>query len=259
MIYNYLSEFTAPFLTPVAICFFVWIAGLGLHFGGCRFWGKCCTVGGILLLLAFSSPAVGGALLATLEDDYPLVAPAACKEADAVVVLGGVTAAPAPPRETIDVGAGFDRLLHGMRLLRLGKAPILVLSGGGRTEQAGMKISEASRLYQLALEYGIDPRSLVLEERSNNTYENARFTSELLKSRGLNTILLVTSASHMPRAAGAFEKQGLHTIAAPTDLRAVDEPNPIRGLMPGLTGLEYSTIAFREYCGLAIYWVRRWI
>ncbi len=257
--YDYLSEFTTPFLTPFGICLFIWITGLGFHFSGYRFWGKCFTVGGILLLLAFSCPALGGAMLATLEDDYPLIAPAACKEADAVVVLGGVTAPPVPPRATIDVGPGFDRLLHGLRLLRLGKAPILVLSGGGSAEQAGMKISEASRLYQLALEYGVEPTSLLLEERSNNTHENARFTSELLKSRGLSTILLVTSASHMPRAAAAFEKQGLNTIAAPTDLRAIDEPNLIRGLMPGVTGLEYSTIALREYCGLAIYWVRRWI
>lgn len=257
--YDYLSEFTAPFLTPVGICFLIWMSGLGFHFRGYRFRGKCCTVGGILLLLAFSNPALGGALLATLEDDYPLIAPAGCQEADAVVVLGGVTAPPVPPREAIDVGEGFDRLLHGMRLLRLGKAPILVLSGGGSAEQAGMKISEASRLYQLALEYGVDPRSLLLEERSNNTHENARFTSELLKSRGLSTILLVTSAWHMPRAAAAFEKQGLNTIAAPTDLRAIDEPNLMRNLMPGISGLEYSTIALREYCGLAIYWVRRWI
>ena len=63
----------------------------------------------------------------------------------------------------------------------------------------------------------------------------------------------------MPRAAAAFEKQGLNTIAAPTDLRAIDEPNLMRNLMPGLNGLEYSTIAIREYCGIAIYWIRRWI
>jgi uncharacterized SAM-binding protein YcdF (DUF218 family) len=257
--YDYLSEFTAPFLTPIGLCLVVWIAGLGLRLNGYRIWGKCCTVGGILVLLAFSSPLVGGALLASLEDDYPLIAAAACQEADAIVVLGGVTSPPVPPRETIDVGGGFDRLLHGLRLLRLGKAPILVLSGGGAAGQAGMKISEAARLYQLALEYGVEPRSLRLEERSNNTYENARFTSELLLEEGLSTVLLVTSAAHMPRAAAAFKKQGLNTVAAPTDLRAIDESRLVHALMPGLNGLEYSTIALREYCGLAIYWVRRWI
>lgn len=257
--YDYLSEFTAPFLTPLGLCLFVWICGLGLRFKGYRIWAKLCTVGGILLLLGFSSPAVGGALLAALEDDYPLIAPAACREADAIVVLGGVTAPPVPPRDTIDVGAGFDRLLHGLRLLRLGKAPILVLSGGAAAERTGMQISEAARLYQLALEYGVEPRSLLLEERSNNTYENARFTSELLMNKGLSTILLVTSAAHMPRAAAAFKRQGLNTVAAPTDLRVVEEPNLVHGFMPGLNGLEYSTIALREYCGLAIYWARRWI
>ena len=257
--YDFLSDLTLPLLTPIGLAMLVWLVGLGLGLRGYRFVRKCCTIGGILLLLAFASPEVGGAFLATLEDDYPVTTAADCADADAIVILGGVTAPPMPPRATIDVGAGFDRLLHGMRLFRLGKAPVLLLSGGAAMEQAGIQITEAARLFRLSIEYGIDPSAIWLEERSENTHENARFSSEMLRNKGLSKVLLVTSASHMPRAAAAFKKEGLDTVAAPTDMRAIGEPDAMRSLVPSLRGLEYSTIAMREYCGLVVYWVRGWI
>ena len=85
---------------------------------------------GILLLLFSSNPLISDALLRSLEDDFPVVAAESSPAAGAIVVLGGMTFAPVPPRIDVEVGEAFDRLLHGMRLLRAGKAPVLLLSGG---------------------------------------------------------------------------------------------------------------------------------
>ena len=46
-------------------------------------------------------------------------------------------------------------------------------------------------------ELGLDTARIVFERNSRNTYENARYTRELLAAHGLRRVLLVTSAAHM--------------------------------------------------------------
>src|SRR2546430_728459 len=62
--------------------------------------------------------------------------------------------------------------------------------------------------------------ALALETRSRNTYENAAESATIACARGLRRLLLVTSASHMPRAAALFRRQagrcGLSILPAPT-------------------------------------------
>ena len=58
---------------------------------------------------------------------------------------------------------------------------------------------------------------MVLEERSLNTRQNAAYGAELLKARGIDRILLVTSALHMPRAVALFKAQGLQVSNRPTN------------------------------------------
>jgi uncharacterized SAM-binding protein YcdF (DUF218 family) len=49
---------------------------------------------------------------------------------------------------------------------------------------------------------------MLLETRSRNTRENARYSAQLLDARKMHHILLVTSALHMERAMGEFSAQG---------------------------------------------------
>ncbi len=59
-------------------------------------------------------------------------------------------------------------------------------------------------------------RSKTRRPRSQNTWENARYTAQLMKKLGLQKIFLVTDAAHMPRAIYAFDHNGVQPIAAPT-------------------------------------------
>ncbi|MBT4500043.1 MAG: YdcF family protein, partial [Gemmatimonadetes bacterium] len=170
-----------------------------------------------------------------------------------------VTLPPLPPRLEVDVGPGFDRLLHGMRLLRAGKGNFLILSGGTIPSLVGSEVTEAVQLQSLALEYGIQAEAILLEGRSRNTYENAIFTRELLEKHGLGKVLLVTSASHMRRSVAVFRTQGMEVIPAPTDVRVVDLPPNLGSLVPTLGGLEFSTIAIKEHVGWWVYRLRGWI
>ena len=254
-----IGKLLTPLASPLGTSFVLWVAGALIYWRWSRAWGLRCAVAGIALVLLCSNFLVGEALLRSLEDDYPCREPAAYPRADAIVVLGGVTGPPIPPRTSVDVGAGFDRLLHGVRLLRADRAPLLVLSGGVISFMVGSEVTEALRLQELALEYGVAPEAMVLEERSRNTYENGLYTRELLQARGIERILLVTSALHMWRAAAVFRSQGLEVIPAPTDVRVVPRPFTPARLLPDLSALEFSTAATKEYVGFLVYCLKGWI
>jgi uncharacterized SAM-binding protein YcdF (DUF218 family) len=106
--------------------------------------------------------------------------------------------------------------------------------------------------------------SIILEANSRNTAENAQFSGTLLDTLGVESILLVTSALHMPRAVPLFEALGLEVIPAPTDTIVSDAdwealvqanlPGQILNLLPSAGSLNLTTNALKEYLGI---WVNQ--
>ncbi len=85
---------------------------------------------------------------------------------------------------------------------------------------------------------------IVLEQKSlsvhRNTYGNAVFAAELIRPAPGERWLLVTSASHMPRAIGTFHKAGFPV-----------EPWPV---LDGAGNLDYKLrVALHEWFGLIAY------
>ena len=255
----YLSKLLAPLVYPMGLSFCLWVAAAALRWRSQRQWSERLGWGGAGLIILFSTPAVSNVLLGSLENDYELVAPARAPRVDAIVVLGGVTAAPIPPRVHVEVHDSFDRLLHGARLWKAGRAPWLVLSGGVISYLVGSDLPEAERLAALAAELGVPREALLLEPSSRNTRENAVHTARLLRERGLERVLLVTSASHMRRAHGAFTRAGVAAIASPTDIQVVPRPFSLARALPDVESLRASTRAIKEYVGLVVYWLRGWV
>jgi uncharacterized SAM-binding protein YcdF (DUF218 family) len=108
-------------------------------------------------------------------------------------------------------------------------------------------------------EWGIPAAAIEIEEASINTRENALFSYRLLSARGIRKIILVTSAMHMPRAAGAFRKAGFEVVPAPADFRTGwGEGNPVLLWLPSAGSLEHSQAPLHEWLGLWIYRLRGW-
>jgi uncharacterized SAM-binding protein YcdF (DUF218 family) len=252
-----ISQILRSLATPLGGSLFLCSLGL-LLYRQSPLGGMSCEVAGAVLLLLFSSPLVGQALLRSLEDHYPSLDPEFYPQADAIVVLGSVTGLPMSARLSIDVNGEFNRLLQGMRLLRIERAPLLVLSGGIKNSWGKSDVTEAARMKSLALEYGVESGAILLEERARNTYENALFTWDLLQEQGVQQVLLVTSAAHMLRAAAVFRSQGLEVIPVSTGVRTMVRPFSLMQFLPAIRALEYSTIAMREYIGLLFYYLRGW-
>ena len=101
---------------------------------------------------------------------------------------------------------------------------------------------------------GIPRSRLELESASRTTHENAVFAAGLINPKPGERWLLVTSASHMPRAVGCFRRLGLDVEAFPVDRRPGTR-NRTSPFSAAAQGLETTDTAMREWIGLAVYWM----
>lgn len=104
------------------------------------------------------------------------------------------------------------RVLRGIELYRQGLAPMLVLSGTGRSDEP--KPTEAEVRAKLAITMGIPPEAIFKEETANTTREESQHIAGLLRQRNVQRILLVTESLHMRRAKLVFERAGVQVLPA---------------------------------------------
>ncbi|MEZ0469163.1 YdcF family protein [Luteimonas salinilitoris] len=191
--------------------------------------------------LVWSIPQASDWLRGRLESRHPTVAEAALPEADAIVVLGGGYYGWLKRRNVDPEQLKGSRLAAGARAWQARRAPVVVLSGDG---------SEAPKMAAGIARLGVPASAVVLDDRSRSTRDNARFTAVLAERRGMERILLVTSALHMPRALRAFRNAGLDAVPVP-----VPETSPRVGWrerwLPSRRALWRSSRALKEYVALA--------
>jgi uncharacterized SAM-binding protein YcdF (DUF218 family) len=96
---------------------------------------------------------------------------------------------------------------------------------------------------------------ILLEERSRNTRENAKYTQELLaKNPEIKSLVLVTSAFHQRRALGCFAKVGLRPQSFPADFYTTDRSwTPDYWLVPDMSALSRWSLLLHEMAGYFVY------
>jgi uncharacterized SAM-binding protein YcdF (DUF218 family) len=220
---------------------------------------------GLTLLLVCSNAWVAKFLVRSLEWQYLPVNP--IPNAEAIVVLGGATKSANQPRSTVDLSEAGDRVIYAAQLYRQKKAPRIILSGG-RIDWRGSGSPESADMANVLISIGIPSEAIIQEPNSLNTYENAVNVKKILVSRGINKILLVTSALHMPRSVKIFQRQGVDAIPTPTDFLvsgaelqelSVTPKSAILNLLPEVNNLQQFTSAVKEYIGSFIYGLRGWL
>ena len=253
----FLSKLLSLFIHPLSL-------GLLLVLGGgiAGWWWRrlgLVVIGlGVLVLWIPSTPVVSDWMQGTLESRYPPAPVDAAPNANAIVVLGGSVGPPKPPRVYPDLTSASDRVWHAARLFQADKAPLIVASGG-TLPWKHQQFREAEVMQRLLKSWGVPADSVLLESSSANTYENARFTADLASKRGIDRVLLVTSALHMRRALATFRSAGVNALPMATDYRVVDRRRTLLDLLPSANALAGSTAAIREYVGYWVYDWRGWI
>ncbi len=102
-------------------------------------------------------------------------------------------------------------------------------------------------------EFGVKVRWV--EDRAGTTWANARFSADMLRADGIDTVFVVTHAWHMRRALLAFRRFGLTAVPAPTHLIQPFSPGPA-WFVPEASGWASSAFALHEWLGLAWYSIR---
>ena len=90
------------------------------------------------------------------------------------------------------------------------------------------------------------------EDKSRNTAQNARFSAALTKDDD-RPWLLITSASHMPRAVASFRAAGVSVLAYPVDFRT--EPDHLSWPRQPASSIGFAGTAVHEWLGLLVYYV----
>jgi uncharacterized SAM-binding protein YcdF (DUF218 family) len=215
------------------------------------------VVTGLLWLLA--TPWLSRNLQTSIESQVSEVSADALPKTDAIVVLGGTLTPPASAGSDANLSAAADRLVYAARLYKLGKSPIILISGGNPVG-AGTMDAESVHAAALLRGWGIPADAILTETESVNTYENAVYSKLMLDQHGLKSILLVTSALHMPRALATFESAGVQAIPAATDFETTAPgASGMEAWIADPAALEGTTRALKEYFGRLVYRQRGWI
>ncbi|MDP7595867.1 MAG: ElyC/SanA/YdcF family protein [Pseudomonadales bacterium] len=205
------KKLIASFLMPLPLGLTVCIIGIILlWFSRRQQTGKLLVTIGVLSILLFSSRFVANVLLGPLENAYPRYQQIEGQKTPVyVVVLGGGHSANQTLRSFDQLyRSSVKRVLEGVYQSRHLNAQ-LVLSGGAPYSN----ISNAELMADLATRVGVPKERILVENRSRDTGEQAQYLQSMVKD---DSFLLVTEASHLPRAMRIFEKQGMKPIPQAT-------------------------------------------
>jgi uncharacterized SAM-binding protein YcdF (DUF218 family) len=190
-------------------------------------------------------------LLQPLELYYPPMSGPVLPSQDAVIVLAGsVEGQPVTNTPTLSGTSTLPRLICGITRWRNGEAPLLVMSGGPQAASGPQPLG-ADVMQTLAVQLGVPASAIMTEARSRTTAESAVEVRRLFA--GLQRVILVTSALHLPRATAVFRKEGFEVTPAPCDYLSDAGEVEAKDFLPKATRLANIGLAIHEYVGLAVY------
>jgi uncharacterized SAM-binding protein YcdF (DUF218 family) len=211
--------------------------------------GKIIITVGVVVLTIFSLGFLSNTLLGVLENEHsPLTDLQKLKGVKWIVVLGGGVVSDNRLSANDQISASsLSRLVEGIRIHTNLEGSKLIFSGGAVFDP----IPEAKVLADVALSLGVGEENILLESVSKDTEDQAQNIQKFAKLHENERFVLVTSASHMPRAVALFRRFGLRPIAAPTDFQVKRQTgiNPL-SFSPSSSGLTKMERVFHEYLGL---------
>lgn len=198
-----------------------------------------------------STPAIANKGIAWLEDQHRPIEDLAPFQGHAVVLLpsGMNRLDPALGWVNRPAESGWERLLVAVETAREVGGTLLI-PGGSFTGPSGEPI--AVTMKNVIERMGIGLTEIEVETRSLNTYENLAFLADRL---GDEPFLLVTSATHMPRAMAVADQLDLNAIPQPADFLKSDVIG-LRSFLPSGSAIVTWQVVLHELVGQQIYRLR---
>jgi uncharacterized SAM-binding protein YcdF (DUF218 family) len=171
---------------------------------------------------------------------------------DVIVLLGGGARDMAPDMSGTGAPSGdmLERLVTAVRLQKALGIPVIVSGGSGFSTKA----PEAPIVRRFLIDLGVPSQQVIVEDKSRDTIENARYTAKIINDFKLKKPILVTSAYHMQRSVFSFERAKLRVVPFPAGFRTW-KPRQYgwEDYFPDADALLDSTIALKEHIGILFY------
>lgn len=241
-----LKKVIGGLLLPLPLLIMVMaIALLLLWFSRWQKTGKIILSFACMILLLISLQPVADGLLAPTENRYPTWQNQ--QKVQFVVVLGGgYTWNPDWAPGSNMINNSLPRLVEGIRLWRENPGAKLIFTGAAAQSNP---VSSAEVTSRVAQSLGVPLSDIITLTKPKDTRQEA---AEVAKVVGDRPFLLVTSASHLPRAMIFFQQQGLKPFPAPANQLAIRSPlNFWERVIPSPLWLEHSDRAIYEGLGRA--------
>lgn len=224
----------------------------------------------IFIILTFlfsliSTEFIASKFIQILEDRFPVILLDQAEEVDAVIVLGGMSN---PLRQITtfpEFTDGVERILIGEKLFLLRKTKLILISGA--TGYIRQSITPESIPLKQYLLYSIPEESILIDDLSRNTYENAIESLKICKDHSIKKVYLITSAFHMYRAYHVFQHVLKHEypnypltiLPYPVDYRSLRTIAGIEDFFPNDVALNKSTTAIKEFIGIVAYYLKGYL
>ncbi len=247
----YLKKIIGGMLLPLPLLLVLLAVGILLvWFTRWQKIGKTLLTVGWLALTLLSLQPVADRLLKPIEDSYPTWH--GSEQVSYIVVLGGgYTWNPDWAPSSNLISNSLPRVTEGIRLWRENPGAKMIFTGGPAltnpvsTAEAGARVAES---------LGVPRSAIITLDTLKDTEEEA---AAVAKTLGDQKFLLVTSASHMPRAIIFFQAKGLHPLPAPANQLAIASPlNPWEKIIPSPVWLMHSDRVGYETLGRAWQWLK---
>lgn len=246
-----LSRIAGIIFMPSDFILVLLVLGVLLQWTRWRHWGKGLVIAvSAVLLLIFFFP-VDEWVAAPLENRFRR--PPWPLHVDGMVVLGGgESSAVFAARHVPGYTPAQGRLVAGAELAHRYPDAKLIFSGGKAPLEKG-DISEASAARAIFEARGVPASRLIFENRSRNTWENFVYSMKLAHPRPGETWLLVTSATHMPRAMGIAARLHWQMLPWPSDYLTTGKPEGVAWNSTLADRLDTIDTAVHEWAGLVAY------
>jgi len=213
-----LSKILAFLFSPLSWILILLVLGIVLKNPKLK---KRFLIASLATALFFTNTFIAKEFMRMWEPD-PVSVNNVSKHYDAVIVLGGGIVTTDAQKRTLTFRHNPDRIMQALWLYKNNKVDKILISGGSGSMQYPDML-EGALLCDYLIEIGIPSEDILVDSLSNNTRENAVNSAKILNdSIPGGEFLLMTSASHMRRSMGCFEKANLKVDPFPVDLVAGD-------------------------------------
>ncbi len=245
---------------PLAI---LWFLCVGATVGAFRRkqWRSAFTFFSVsLVFFAVGSTPIPALLVQRLESPYILADWEAVPEADAIVILGAALTPSKADLNRFNLKRETDRIITGFELARRGKAKAIVFGGGKGKPSEGIK-SEGENMQSWFESWKVAATPSYVLPPSRNTRDEALGTKALMDDQKWESILLVTSGTHMARAEAVFAANEIQVTPVACDFEGSSYLERMGGwsIAPQQSSFYLMKVYLHEVIGWPYYRLRRWI